>query len=108
MISSRDPVDVYFADLTDGSIWMGRTTGHPNIEPPWRVVRGAGPRTQMDLAADEKGVVWSDYDKGEIWALPPSGQPYRLATGRPRAIVLTATRVYWADVDARAIRWVAR
>ncbi len=101
-------LEVYFADMTDGSIWTGRTTGYPNTTPPWRVVHGAGAKTQMDIAADDEGVVWSDYDKGEIWALPQGGSPYLLATGRPWAITLTSTRVYWTDVDAKAIRWVAR
>lgn len=98
---------LYFVDLSDGSVWTGRTTGAGNN--PWRLVVGDGTRTQMDLAADDLGAVWSDYDRGEIWAVSAAGQKYRLAAGvRPWAIAITPTTVYFTDVDARAIRSVAR
>jgi hypothetical protein len=108
-----DPVEVWFADLTDGSIWSGLTTGRDLASgisaTPFRVVVGDGPRTQMDLASDDEGVVWSDYDAGEIWAVSPGGQPHRLAAGvKPWAIALAPGKVYFTDVAARAIRSVAR
>jgi len=104
-----DPFTVYFADLRDGSIWIGRTTG-PDTAVPWRLVRGDGtPRTAMDVAADEKGAVWSDHDAGEIWAVTPAGQKHRLAKGvRPWAIHLTATEVLFTDTAARKIVAVPR
>jgi hypothetical protein len=102
--ASTDPKVVYFADLADGSIW----TGLSNASPPFRLVRGDGPRSQLDLAADDKGLAWSDLDRGEIWAVPPGGHPYLLARGRPWAIALTADKVWWTDVDAREIRTVPR
>jgi hypothetical protein len=103
-----DPFEVYFADLRDGSIWMGLTTGWG--ARPWRLVRGDGPRSQMDLAADARGVIWSDLDRGEIWEYAPDtgNPPFLLARGKPWAIALTADRVYWTDVEAQAIRSVAR
>lgn len=103
-----DPIQVWFADLSDGSIWTGLTKGRPG-DGPWRLVRGDGPRTQMDLAADGQGAVWSDLDRGELWAVRLGGRPYRLASGvRPWAVALAVDRVYFTDVDAQAIRWVAR
>ncbi|HET9553874.1 MAG TPA: hypothetical protein VFP50_12965, partial [Anaeromyxobacteraceae bacterium] len=39
------PVDFVFADLSDGSVWHGRTSGTPT-ELPYRLVHGDGPRTQ--------------------------------------------------------------
>lgn len=101
------PVDFVFADLSDGSVWHGRTSGTPT-ELPYRLVHGDGPRTQMDVAADAKGLVWSDLDRGEIWAAPAGGQPYLLARGRPWAIALTADKVWWTDVEAQQIRTVPR
>ncbi len=99
---------VWFVDLTDGSVWKGRTLGRDG-PPPWRVVQGDGPRTAMDLAADAGGVVWSDLEAGQIWACQDDGHPYLLASGvKPWAIALTAERVYFTDVQAQAIRWVAR
>jgi hypothetical protein len=110
--TASDPLVVYFADLSTGSIWTGRTTGRAGTAgfvSPWRLVRGAGPRTQMDVAADDAGVVWSDHDAGEIWSLPKgAAQPFLLARGRPWAIAITATRVYWTDTELKAVRWVAR
>jgi hypothetical protein len=98
---------LYFVDLTDGSVWTARTTGAGNA--PWRLVRGDGPRSQMDVVADDDGAVWSDYDKGEIWAADASGQVYRVASGvRPWAIAITATTVYFTDVEAQAIRSATR
>jgi hypothetical protein len=104
-----DPVTLWFADLRDGSIWTGRTTG-PDTAVPWRLVRGDGrPRTAMDVAADRFGAVWSDLEAGEIWAQRPDGQVHRLATGiRPWAIALTPGFVYFTDVEAREIREVQR
>jgi len=104
---------VYFVDPTDGSLWKGRTTGPADSATPatpWRLVRGDGrARTAMDLAADDLGVVWSDLEAGEIWAADLHDQVHRLASGvHPWAIALTAERVYFTDVEARAIRSVAR
>jgi len=104
-----DPYTVYFADLRDGSIWIGRTTG-PDTAVPWRLVRGDGrPRTAMDVAADALGAVWSDHDAGELWAVTPTGQQHRLAKGvRPWAIHLTATEVLFTDTAARKVLAVPR
>jgi hypothetical protein len=102
-----DPVEVYFADLTDGSIWMGLTTGAGNA--PWRIVRGDGPRTQLDLVGDEQGAYGADLDRGEIWAIERGGAVRRVATGvRPWALALDAGRIYWTDVDARQVRSLPR
>jgi hypothetical protein len=103
-----DPATVWFLDLNDGSVWKGLAPAASG-GAPWRVVRGTGPRTAMDLAADAAGVVWSDLEAGELWAADPAGQVYRLASGvHPWAIALTPERVYFTDVAAQQIRSVAR
>jgi DNA topoisomerase VI subunit A len=88
---------------------MGHTSG-PDTAVPWRLVRGDGrPRTAMDVAADANGAVWSDLEAGEIWAVTPTGQVHRLATGvHPWAITLTATEVLFTDTEARKILAVPR
>jgi hypothetical protein len=103
-----DAVEIVFADLRDGSVWMGLTIG--TSARPWRLVRGDGPRTQMDVVADDRAVIWSDYDRGEIWEfVSDSGAPpFLLARGKPWALALTPDRVYWTDTAAQAIRSVAR
>ena len=101
-----DPSTVYFVDPADGSVWKGTNVG---AATPWRLAKGDGPRTAMDMAGDEAGVVWSDYDRGEIWAVDLHGQAYRLVAGQhPWALALTADRVYWTDPVAGAIRSIAR
>ncbi len=105
---SSQVIALYFVDPGDGSVWTGSTTGRDTARP-WRLVRGDGQRSQMDIAADDLGAVWSDYDRGEIWAATPTNQLYRVASGvRPWAIAITADTVYFTDVDAQEIRSVPR
>ncbi|MFO0585574.1 MAG: hypothetical protein U0229_25100 [Anaeromyxobacter sp.] len=104
-----DPFTIWFTDFNDGSVWTGEATGRTTAVPI-RLVAGDGTRrTAMDIAADADGVVWSDLDKGEVWAVGNDGQQRRLVAGvRPWAIALTKTEVLFTDVDARRVRAVPR